>query len=120
MRLEAVHAALVLREGRDVTLDEWALEAQLPPRTLKHRIHSGKAAKVLMVEHNVRLAVHVARRYANKGVPMGDLVQEGMSGLIRAIEKFDPALGFRFSTYAHYWVRQVRHLLLPPYLLAAA
>jgi RNA polymerase nonessential primary-like sigma factor len=75
---------------------------------LQQRLHAGRDAKRLMVEHNIRLAVHVARKYCNKGVPLGDLVQEGLTGLVKAIEKFNPDLGFRFSTYAHYWVRQVR------------
>lgn len=106
MRLDAVRDAMVESMGRSVTLEEWAAAAHLPPKTLQSRVRTGQTAKRLMVEHNVRLAVHVARRYVNKGVPMGDLVQEGLTGLVRAIEKFDPALGFRFSTYAHYWVRQ--------------
>jgi len=106
MRLEAVRDAVVASVGRSLTMDEWAAAAHLPTKTLHSRVQSGEEGKRLMVEHNVRLAIHVARRYVNKGVPMGDLVQEGLTGLVRAIEKFDPALGFRFSTYAHYWVRQ--------------
>eukprot|EP00959_Pyramimonas_sp_CCMP1952_P430152 9009529-Pyramimonas_sp.AAC.1 len=73
---------------------------------LQQRLQDGRDSKRLMVEHNIRLAVHVARNYCNKGVPLGDLVQEGLTGLVKAIEKFNPNLGFRFSTYAHYWVRQ--------------
>jgi hypothetical protein len=84
MRLEAVREAVTQSMGRSVTLEEWAAAVHLPPKTLQARVHTGQTAKRLMVEHNVRLAVHVARRYVNKGVPMGDLVQEGLTGLVSA------------------------------------
>ena len=85
-----------------------------PVHELHDKMREGQLAKRLMVEHNVRLAVHVARHYSNKGVPLGDLIQEGLTGLVRAMERFDPKMGFRFSTYAHYWVRQVRPRLPTP------
>jgi len=64
------------------------------------------AARQSMIEHNLRLVVSIARRYANRGVALLDLVEEGNLGLIRAIEKFEPERGFRFSTYATWWIRQ--------------
>ncbi|CAB0149868.1 RNA polymerase sigma factor RpoS [Pseudidiomarina piscicola] len=65
-----------------------------------------QAARARMIESNLRLVVKIARRYTNRGLPLLDLVEEGNLGLIRAVEKFDPERGFRFSTYATWWIRQ--------------
>ena len=65
-----------------------------------------ETARQKMIEHNLRLVVNIAKHYLNRGMPLLDLVEEGNLGLIHALDKFDPERGFRFSTYATWWIRQ--------------
>ncbi len=82
-----------------LTADE---EKDLSRRALK----GDEAARQRMIESNLRLVVKIARRYINRGLPLLDLIEEGNLGLIHAVKKFDPERGFRFSTYATWWIRQ--------------
>lgn len=93
---------LLLREAGRYRLLTPAEEISLAKRIEKGDL----AAKDRMINANLRLVVSNARRYQGQGLPLGDLIQEGMLGLIRAVEKFDWRKGFRFSTYATLWIRQ--------------
>jgi RNA polymerase sigma factor (sigma-70 family) len=102
-RIEAgVYAAELLRRHD-------AGEERIPAkrrRDLALVAADGLSAKEHMLRANLRLVVSVAKKFGNRGVPLGDVIQEGNVGLVRAVEKFDYAKGFKFSTYAMWWIRQ--------------
>jgi RNA polymerase nonessential primary-like sigma factor len=86
--------------------DAWAMCAGLSPAALRLALHCGRRARERMIQANLRLVVAVAKKYQQRGMELLDLVQEGTLGLERAVERFDPTRGFRFSTYAYWWIRQ--------------
>ncbi|MEB3361099.1 MAG: sigma-70 family RNA polymerase sigma factor [Synechococcaceae cyanobacterium] len=106
-RLEEAAEELTLRSGGSPPcLEAWGAAVKLTPAALRRRLRQGQRARERMVAANLRLVVTIARKYIHSQLELDDLIQEGNLGLIRAVDRFDPTRGYRFSTYAYWWIRE--------------
>ncbi|MEA5471142.1 RNA polymerase sigma factor, RpoD/SigA family [Spirulina sp. 06S082] len=106
VQVEEIQEKLTEELQRKPSKEEIAAALDITLRQLEQKLYQGRVAKRKMIRSNLRLVVSIAKRYLNRGVPFLDLIQEGAIGLNRAAEKFDPNKGYKFSTYAYWWIRQ--------------
>ncbi|KAM0990778.1 hypothetical protein ACFX2C_009247 [Malus domestica] len=106
LKLEKLHEELAQRCGGQPTIAQWAAAAGVDQKTLRKRVNYGILCKDKMIKSNIRLVISIAKNYQGAGMNLQDLVQEGCRGLVRGAEKFDASKGFKFSTYAHWWIKQ--------------
>jgi RNA polymerase nonessential primary-like sigma factor len=106
MELQGDREKLTAQLGHEPTNAEFAASVELTEAALKQLLDRGRHAKQRMIEANLRLVVSIAKKYQKRNLEFLDLIQEGSLGLERGVEKFDPMRGYKFSTYAYWWIRQ--------------